>query len=254
MKNLSRILWKDTISFAIRKDQSYHVLNGDSVDDLQKTDLVLDAGEVKILPPVLPSKIVAVGLNYIDHANELKMDVPEQPILFMKPATAIIGPGDYIEYPETSKQVDYEAELVIVIKKKAFKVKAGQVHDYILGYTCGNDVTARDLQKIDGQWTRAKSFNTFCPIGPEIITGLDPDNLDISLTLNGQKRQSSNTKNMIFNSEFLVHFISQIMTLNPGDIIMTGTPPGVGEMFHGDKVEVKVEKIGSLINRVKPML
>ncbi|MDP3066936.1 MAG: fumarylacetoacetate hydrolase family protein, partial [Methanobacteriaceae archaeon] len=201
-------------------------------------------------PPVQPSKVVCVGLNYRDHAEELNMEIPDEPILFLKPHTAVIGHGASIIYPPQSHQVDYEAELAVVVGKDAHKISKENAFDYIAGYTILNDVTARDLQRKDGQWTRAKSFDTFCPIGPWIETDLDPGNQNISLLLNGQLKQKSNTRNMIFSVEELVSFISNIMTLKPGDVIATGTPPGVGSMQVGDMVEVEVEGIGVLKNRV----
>lgn len=207
--------------------------------------------DLKILPPVKPSKIVCVGLNYRDHARELNMDIPEEPVLFIKPPTSVIGHLDPIIYPSTSRQVDYEVELAVFISRKSYKIYEKDASQYIGGYTVLNDVTARDLQSKDIQWTRAKSFNTFCPIGPCIETELNPAKLDISLKLNGDIKQDSNTKNMIFSPEELVDFISHIMTLNPGDIIATGTPPGVGPMMVGDTVEAGVEGIGSLKNFIK---
>ena len=198
-----------------------------------------------------PTKIVAVGLNYKKHAHELNMQIPEEPIIFLKPATSIIGHLDKIIYPAQSKQVDYEAELAIVIKDKTRNILPAEAKKHILGYTCLNDVTARDLQKKDGQWTRAKSFDTFCPIGPYIEDDLDTADLKIELLLNGKIKQSSSTKDFIFDIDYIVSFVSQIMTLYPGDIITTGTPEGVGPMQIGDKVEVRIEGIGSLINYVE---
>ncbi|MDI6799551.1 MAG: fumarylacetoacetate hydrolase family protein [Actinomycetota bacterium] len=207
-------------------------------------------GDVMLLPPTLPSKVVAVGLNYIDHAKELNMEAADEPVIFIKPATSVIGPGEDIIYPKMSGEVDYEAELAIVIKDKIKDVSQDEAPLHILGFTCANDVTARDLQRKDGQWTRAKSFDTFCPLGPHIETELDVSDLKIELLLNGEIKQSSSTKNMIFDPYFLVSFVSQIMTLYPGDLIITGTPPGVGPMNKGDTVEVKIEGIGSLRNRL----
>ena len=197
-----------------------------------------------------PSKIVAVGLNYIDHAKEFNMAIPSEPIIFLKPSSSVIFNNEKIKYPKMSKQVDYEAELAIVIGKKCKNVSEKNSKKYILGYACLNDVTARDLQKKDGQWTRAKSFDTFSPIGPHIVSGINPNNLKIELFLNGELKQSSNTKNLIFIVEKLVSFISKIMTLEKYDVIATGTPIGVGPVKTGDKVEVKIEKIGTLTNYV----
>ncbi len=216
-----------------------------------KKEEIYNINEVELLPPIIPSKVICVGLNYKDHAQELNMDLPEEPVLFIKPPTSVIGHLDNIIYPPSSKQVDYEAELAVVISKKAHNVKENEAKQYIAGYTILNDVTARDLQSKDIQWTRAKSFDTFCPIGPCIETELDPLNLQISLKLNDEVKQDSNTKNMIFSPEKLVNFISNIMTLNPGDIIATGTPPGVGPMKVGDTVDVEVEGIGFLRNFIK---
>lgn len=216
-----------------------------------KKDSVYELEDIKIKSPVSPSKVVCVGLNYRDHAEELNMDIPEEPILFLKPPTAVIGHLDDIIYPSSSSQLDYEAEIGIIISKEARKVKEPDAEEFIGGYTVFNDVTARDLQRKDDQWTRAKSFDTFAPIGPCIETDLDPMNQNISLKLNGEIKQNSSTKNMIFNVYELVEFISNIMTLKPGDIIATGTPPGVGPMNIGDTVEIEVEEIGVLRNFVR---
>jgi 2-keto-4-pentenoate hydratase/2-oxohepta-3-ene-1,7-dioic acid hydratase in catechol pathway len=206
---------------------------------------------VTILAPVLPSKVVAVGRNYHDHAAEMGNPLPEEPLLFIKPSTAVIGPRDMIVYPEMSKRVDFEGELACVIGRTAARLSASdRVEDYILGYTCFNDVTARDLQEKDKQFTRAKSFDTFAAIGPCLATDFDPSNADIKTFLNGKLRQSSNTKNLIFSVPFLVRFISNVMTLLPGDVITTGTPAGVGPMHPGDRVDVRIEGIGTLSNPV----
>ena len=207
--------------------------------------------DVFILPPCIPTKAVCVGLNYKDHIEEMNDKIPQEPTLFLKPATAVIGNEGQIILPEMSERVDYEGELAIVIGKKAKDIKEEDAKDYIFGYTIANDVTARDLQAKDGQWTRAKSFDTFLPIGPWIVTDLDPSSLDITTYVNGEIKQKSNTKNLIFNVFKLVSFISHIMTLNPGDIILTGTPSGIGPLKHGDTVTVEIEGIGKLTNRVK---
>jgi 2-keto-4-pentenoate hydratase/2-oxohepta-3-ene-1,7-dioic acid hydratase in catechol pathway len=197
-----------------------------------------------------PTKIIAIGLNYLDHAKELKMNIPEYPLIFMKPPTAVIGDGEIIIYPPQTQELHYEGELGIVIGKKARNVSIEEAKDYIDGYTCANDVTARDLQRMDSQWTRSKSFDTFCPLGPRIVKDVDPTNLAIATRVNGVTKQSSNTNQMIFNAYKLVSFISAIMTLLPGDVISTGTPPGVGELQVGDVVEVEIEGIGTLRNTV----
>ncbi|MFC1540701.1 fumarylacetoacetate hydrolase family protein, partial [Candidatus Margulisiibacteriota bacterium] len=193
-----------------------------------------------------PSKIVCVGLNYKDHAKELNMPIPECPILFMKPPGVLIYNNGPIVYPPQTQELHYEAELAIIIKDKIKNVPKEDALKHVKGFACANDVTARDLQRKDGQWTRAKSFDTFCPVGPKIVSGIDPNKLAIKLYLNGEVKQSSNTSNMIFPVEFLVSFISSHMTLNPDDVIITGTPPGVGPMKVGDKVEVEIEGIGKL--------
>ena len=198
-----------------------------------------------------PTKIVLIGLNYKDHAKELSMPLPPEPILFMKPITALIGPEERIIYPSQSTRVDYEAELAIIIKDVCKDLEPEGVMEHVEGFTCLNDVTARDLQKRDGQWTRAKSFDTFCPIGPEVAKDVDPNNLKIQSFLNGVLKQDSNTSNFIFTVEELVSFISQVMTLMPGDIIATGTPGGIGAMNKGDTIEIAIENIGTLRNYVK---
>jgi 2-keto-4-pentenoate hydratase/2-oxohepta-3-ene-1,7-dioic acid hydratase in catechol pathway len=225
-------------------------MEGDPFGHFHLSSKAKKVEEVKLLAPCLPSKIVALGLNYRDHAEEVKLPIPDKPLLFMKPSTSVIGPGDGIVYPKMSKRVDYEAELAIVIGKTAKSVSEEMAGEYILGYTCLNDVTARDLQPKDGQWTLSKSFDTFAPIGPWIVTDIDPLHLEIAAFLNGERRQYSNTKNLIFSPRYLVSFISHVMTLLPGDVIATGTPSGIGRMNVGDKVEIVIEGIGTLTNTV----
>jgi len=206
--------------------------------------------EVTLLAPCIPSKIVAVGLNYRDHAEELGMALPEEPLLFLKPPSSVTGPGAEIVLPEMSSQVEHEAELAVVIGRKLKNVSVDEAASGILGYTCVNDVTARDLQKKDVQFTRSKSFDTFCPMGPWITTGLDPSDLEVSCSVNGKTRQKSRTSQLVHGVFELVSFVSRIMTLEPGDIISTGTPMGVGKLEPGDEVVVRVEGIGELSNRV----
>lgn len=229
---------------------SLEAINSDSINKYQKNS-IYKIEDIKLKSPVSPSKVICVGLNYKDHASELNMDLPEEPIIFMKPPTTVIGHLDNIYYPNSTNQVDYEAEVGIIISKEAKKVKFDEACEFIGGYTAFNDVTARDLQQKDGQWTRAKSFDTFAPIGPCIETDLDPMNQNISLKLNGELKQDSNTKNMVFDVYELVEFISSVMTLKPSDVIATGTPPGVGPMNVGDTVEVELENIGLLKNYIK---
>ncbi|MDI6870695.1 MAG: fumarylacetoacetate hydrolase family protein [Bacillota bacterium] len=195
-------------------------------------------------------KIVCVGLNYRDHAAELGMALPAEPVIFLKPETALIGPEEPIVYPAMSRQVDYEAELAVVIGREARNVTAAEAGRYIAGYTCFNDVTARDLQRRDVQWTRAKSFDTFAPVGKEVVRGIDPSDLLVECYVNGERRQSSSTRNLIFPVPELVSFVSRVMTLHPGDLIATGTPPGVGQLRPGDVVEVVIEGVGRLRNPV----
>ncbi|MBP1747494.1 MAG: 5-carboxymethyl-2-hydroxymuconate Delta-isomerase [Deltaproteobacteria bacterium] len=199
-----------------------------------------------------PSKVVAIGLNYRDHAKELNMDLPEYPLIFLKPSTSVIEHGDDIVFPAQTEELHYEGELGIVISQRAKDVPVSEADMYIEGFTCANDVTARDLQRMDGQWTRAKSFDTFCPLGPRIVKDRDPGALRITTRVNGQIRQQSTTANMIFNVYELVSFVSGVMTLLPGDVIITGTPPGVGPLNPGDTVEIDIENIGILKNKVRP--
>lgn len=247
------------VRFLAQDRPAYGILNGDEVSELgggrlERPHTVISRHSlsgVTLLAPCQPSKVVAVGLNYRDHAAELGFPVPDEPIIFLKPATAVIGPDSEIVYPAMSNRVDYEAELAVVIKDKINGIRPEDAAEHILGYTCANDVTARDLQKKDGQWTRAKSFDTFCPIGPWIETEIDARDLLIEAYLNGQRKQSSRTSNFIFGVCHLVSFVSRVMTLWPGDIIITGTPSGIGPLHPGDEIEVRIEGIGSLKNRVK---
>jgi len=225
-------------------------LEGDIFSDPARRRGRYPLSGVTLLAPCSPTKVVAIGLNYRDHARELGFPIPDEPIIFLKPPTTIVGPGAAIVYPRSSSQVDYEAELGVVIRDRIRSIKPGEAYGHILGYTCANDVTARDLQKKDGQWTRAKSFDTFCPMGPWIETDLDPGDLLVESYLNGERKQSSRTSQLIFKIDQLVSFISGIMTLYPGDLIITGTPAGIGPMQPGDEVEVRIEGIGSLKNIV----
>ena len=249
------------VRFELGGRTGYGIIEGEKISVLwgapygggwtNTTGELLSLPEVTLLAPCEPSKIVAMGLNYRDHAAEFGHPLPTEPLLFMKPSTSVIGPDEDIVYPEMSRRVDYEAELAVVIGKTARHVREEDFRDYVLGYTCINDVTARDLQKKDGQFTRSKSFDTFAPLGPWIETEInDPDNLTVEAFLNGERRQHGNTGNMVFGVAALVSFISRIMTLLPGDVIATGTPAGIGPMQPGDVVEVKLEGIGALRNRL----
>jgi len=203
-----------------------------------------------LLPPAVPSKIVCVGRNYADHAKELGNDAPAEPILFLKPVSALLAPGGTIVRPPASQRVDFEGELAIVVGREAKHVKAADWRTYVRGFTCANDVTARDLQKKDVQFTRGKSFDTFCPLGPWIETDLDPADLRLTTRVNGEVRQDGRTSQMIFACDVLFEFITSIMTLVPGDVILTGTPAGVGPLGAGETVEVELEGIGVLRNLV----
>jgi 2-keto-4-pentenoate hydratase/2-oxohepta-3-ene-1,7-dioic acid hydratase in catechol pathway len=220
--------------------------------DLQFMDSgpALELDEVKLLAPLSPSKIVCVGRNYREHAAELGNKMPDEPLLFLKAPSAIIGPNDRIELPSASEQVEHEGELGVVIGFTARNVKPTDALGYVFGYTCVNDVTARDLQRKDVQFTRGKSFDTFCPVGPFIETNLDPGNTTVTTRLNGEVKQNGNTADMAFSVAFLIPYISAIMTLYPGDLIATGTPAGVSRMKHGDMVEVEVGGVGILRNQV----
>jgi len=210
-----------------------------------------EAAGLELLAPCLPGKIVCVGINYHDHAREFGHTLPDSPLLFLKPPSSVIGPGAAIIYPPYwTERVDYEAELAVVIGRTAHRISVEQAPEHIFGYTCLNDVTARDLQRNDGQWTRAKSFDTFCPIGPVIARGIDVSNLRIESRLNSSVCQRSTTAHMLFTVPQIVSFVSHVMTLEPGDVIATGTPSGVGPMQPGDIIEIDIEHIGCLRNTV----
>jgi 2-keto-4-pentenoate hydratase/2-oxohepta-3-ene-1,7-dioic acid hydratase in catechol pathway len=246
------------VRYAAGNKAEYGIWDGDSVQSLagtpyhgiKTTGRYHKLNDLKLLPPCTPSKIVALGLNYRRHAEEVKLRLPDEPLIFLKPPTSVIGPEDSIIYPESSRQVDYEGELGVVIKNRIWRVTKEEAMSHILGYTCFNDVTARDLQYKDKQWTRAKGFDTFAPMGPCIETELDPGNLSLETCLNGEIKQRASTSDLIFPIPELVSFISHVMTLLPGDIIATGTTSGIGPMQPGDTVEVKIENIGTLRNYV----
>lgn len=223
---------------------------GNPFEGLETTWEDVPLEEVRLLPPVEPSKVIGVGLNYRDHAEEVGLEPPKEPVIFLKPPTAVIGPGDPIVIPPCSERVDYEGELALVVGRRAKDVTPEEAQGYILGYTCFNDVTARDIQRREGQWTRAKGFDTFAPLGPWIVTDLDPRVLRVETYLNGELRQGSDTSQLIFDPFELLAFCSRVMTLLPGDVIATGTPSGIGPMKPGDIVEVRIEGIGVLRNPV----
>ena len=240
------------IRYGVIEGEKIRLLDGTFLDPNSKlTDTWLPLDEVTLLAPVEPSKVICVGLNYALHIKEMNHSLPEEPVIFMKAPTCVIGPEAEIIYPKISQRVDYEAELAVIIGSTIKDVTEEEAAKAIFGYTCANDVTARDLQKKDGQWTRGKSFDTFCPIGPWVVTDIDPSQLDIQLLLNGEVKQSSNTQYFITSVPKLVSFISQVMTLYPGDVVLTGTPEGVGPMQSGDEVIVKIQAIGELHNTLK---
>lgn len=247
---LVRFLHEGNSVFGVVENDRVVILQGSPFEGaVRMTETVAIKG-IQLLSPCRPSKAVCIGLNYKDHAEECNIPLPKSPVVFMKASGCVIGPNDTIIYPKLSQRVDYEAELAIVIGKKARKVSIEDAKSHILGYTCANDVTARDLQPENGQWTIAKSFDTFLPLGPVITDEIDTEDCMITTRLNGRMVQSSNTRNLIFKPEYLVSYLSQIMTLYPEDVIITGTPAGIGPMQPGDVVEVEISGIGTLSNTV----
>lgn len=232
-------------------DEKVGEIEGSIFGEYRRQEALIPMNEVTLLAPCQPSKIVCVGRNYVEHARELGNDVPKVPLIFLKPPSAIINPGEAIILPPQSQQVEHEAELVAVIGKRGRNITAENARDYILGYTIGNDVTARDLQKSDGQWTRAKGFDTFCCFGPWIDTEFDVSDALISCKVSGQPRQLASTRDMAFNVSTLIAFVSSVMTVEPGDILFTGTPAGVGALKAGDEVVVEIEGLGQLANPVR---
>jgi len=241
--------------FGVLNDQdSILVLRGDPIySGIVPQDKTLKLSDVKLLAPVIPrSKVVCIGKNYADHAAEMGSVVPTEPIIFIKPNTSVIGPNETIVWPKMSERLDHEVELAIVIGRICKEVPAAKAKDVIYGYTIANDVTARDLQKKDGQWSRAKGFDTFCPLGPWIETEFIPGDQKITATLNGEVKQSSVLSEMIFKIPQIIEFVTNVMTLLPGDVILTGTPAGIGPMPAGDSISVAIEGLGTLTNKVSP--
>jgi 2-keto-4-pentenoate hydratase/2-oxohepta-3-ene-1,7-dioic acid hydratase in catechol pathway len=233
--------------YALERDGGLYWLEGNPFGDYH-TGMLIEDTPMTFVAPVRPGKILAIGLNYKDHAAEMNKKLPDEPLVFSKPSTAVIGPDAPIRIPAWAGRVDHEAEMAVVIGRRAYNVKAGQAMDYVLGITCLNDVTARELQSKDVQYTRAKGFDTFAPLGPCIAIGVDPSNLAIEGWVNGEKRQSSNTNQLIFPVPELVEFVSRFCTLDAGDVITTGTPSGVGPLKAGDRVMVKIAGVGTLSN------
>jgi 2-keto-4-pentenoate hydratase/2-oxohepta-3-ene-1,7-dioic acid hydratase in catechol pathway len=241
----------EDIAYGLAEADGVTLYQGSPFVAWEATETMIPWESVQLLAPVLPSKVVAVGKNYADHAEEMDSDVPEEPIIFLKPATSVVGPGANVVYPSISSEVHHEAELAVVVGKIARNIRAEDASQYIFGYTAANDVTARDLQRKDGQWTRAKGFDTFCPLGPAIETELDPlERLAVISRVNGEVRQAGFTSDLVFGVAEILEFITRVMTLLPGDVVLTGTPSGVGPVEPGDVMEIEVDGIGVLANRV----
>src|SRR5687767_8175357 len=258
MARLFRIEHDGSARWAVESDGAYRLVDGDvfdgSASSKQRVEAAAKMGRevtpARILCPVSPSKVVAIGLNYKDHAAEMNKPLPAEPLMFMKPSTAVVGPGEAIRIPPNVGDIHYEAELGVVIGTRASRVSADMAMQHVLGLTCLVDVTARELQRKEIQYTRAKGFDTFAPIGPCIAVGLEPSALDVEGWLNGERKQASNTRQLIFTVPQIVAFVSSVMTLLPGDVIATGTPSGVGPLKNGDTFTVKIEGIGELSNTV----
>jgi len=247
---LVRFRFADRIATGVLDGEAVQPLRGTFFEEPLPTGDAIPLDDVRLLAPVLPSKVVAVGRNYAEHAREMGTEVPDEPLVFLKPSTSVIGPGDPIVHPPVGKQLDYEGELAVVVGRLARRLSTEDAARAILGYTCGNDATLRDLQARDGQWTRAKGFDTACPLGPWIETDVDPTDLHLQTRLNGEVRQDARTSDLTFGPAGLIAFASTFMTLLPGDVILTGTPTGIGPMHPGDRVEVEIEGIGTLSNPV----
>jgi len=238
-------------AFGVVRDDHVVLMEGHPFGDHRLTNQVAGLSDVRLLAPIIPTKIMAAGKNYAAHAAEMGSDVPAEPLIFSKPATSVIGPGDVIRLPALSNDVHHEAELAVVIGRLTRKVAVEHALDAVLGYTCANDVTARDLQRSDGQWTRAKGFDTFCPLGPWIETDLKPEEgLDVTCKVNDEVRQQGSTDDLVFDVAQLVSYCAAFATLLPGDVILTGTPAGVGPILDGDVVTVSIEGVGDLTNPV----
>ena len=252
--NASAGIGTDPLFGVLNSENQILVLRGDPIySGIVPTETKVSLDEVRLLAPVIPrSKVVCVGKNYADHAAEMGSEVPKEPVIFLKPNTSVVGPDDLIQWPRMSERVDFEGELAVVISRICKDVPREKVADVIFGYTIANDVTARDLQKIDGQWNRAKGFDTFCPLGPWIETEFEPGSQKITTTLDGEIKQSDVLTSMTFKIPEIIEFISSVMTLLPGDVILTGTPAGIAPMPAGSEVVITIEGIGSLSNKVSP--
>jgi 2-keto-4-pentenoate hydratase/2-oxohepta-3-ene-1,7-dioic acid hydratase in catechol pathway len=247
---LVRFRFGDRIATGVVEGETVRALAGTFFENPVPSGEDIPLDDVRLLAPILPSKVVCLGKNYAAHAAEFGGEVPEEPLVFLKPSTSVSGPGDPIPLPPISNRVDYEGELAVVIGRIARNVRAEEAFRYILGYTCGNDVTLRDLQKKDDQWARAKGFDGSCPLGPWVETELDPIDVHLETRVNGEVRQSASTSDMVFGVATIIEFVTEFMTLLPGDVIMTGTPEGVGKLEPGDRVEIVIDGIGVLVNPV----
>ncbi|MBI3400277.1 MAG: fumarylacetoacetate hydrolase family protein [Acidobacteria bacterium] len=253
MDRVYRISHQGAVQHAVEREGALHRIGGDVFGGYTLSEAIpggLNAAGLRVLAPVTPSKIVCVGLNYKDHAAESGVTLPDEPLLFFKPPTAVIGPGDRIRLPPGVGRVDHEAELALVIGRRAHRVPRARAWEYVCGLTCLNDVTAREMQHKESQFTRCKGFDTFSPVGPCIVTGLNGEPRNVEAWVNGGRRQASNTRHLIFPIDYLIEYISFVMTLEPGDIVSTGTPEGVGPITAGDTVTVSVEGVGELSNPV----
>jgi 2-keto-4-pentenoate hydratase/2-oxohepta-3-ene-1,7-dioic acid hydratase in catechol pathway len=247
---IARFSYGEGVAFGVVEGEHVVPIAGHPFAPIERTEVALQLDDVRLLAPVLPSKVVAIGKNYASHAAEMGGDVPDEPLIFLKPSTAVVGHRDVIAAPASSQRVDYEGELAVVISRLCRDVPEERALDTVLGYACANDVTARDQQRSDGQWSRAKGYDTFCPIGPWIETELDAGDLAIRTTLNGEIKQDSRTSLIVHKIPALIAYITACMTLLPGDVILTGTPDGIGPMQVGDEVSVEIEGIGTLTNPV----
>jgi len=247
---IARFSIGDEVDFGVVEGDEVAPITGHPFAPFTFTGYRYALAEVRLLAPILPSKVVAIGRNYAEHAAEMGGQVTSEPMIFLKPSTAVVGTGDAIAYPASSQRVDFEGELAVVMGRISRDVPAAQALEMVLGYTCANDVTARDQQQTDGQWSRAKGYDTFCPLGPWIETQLDPGDLGIVTTVNGETRQDARTSQLVTPVPELIEYITRVMTLLPGDVILTGTPAGVGPVAVDDTIEITIEGIGALSNRV----
>jgi 2-keto-4-pentenoate hydratase/2-oxohepta-3-ene-1,7-dioic acid hydratase in catechol pathway len=248
MDRIYRIKQGSDGRYAVERDGQMFWMKGDVFGSYDVGDAAPPVDAHLLLAPVTPSIVVCIGLNYKDHAAEMNKKLPAEPLVFLKPRSAVIGPEDEIRLPLWAGRIEHEAEMAVVIKRRASQVTAANAMDYVLGVTCLNDVTARELQAKDVQYSRAKGFDTFCPIGPCIAVGLDPSELGVEGWVNGERRHNSNTRELIFPVPYLIEHVTRFMTLNPGDVITTGTPSGVGPLTPGDRMMVKIEGVGTLSN------